>query len=203
MKHELIKNDDYLFILSAELTKDNSLEKGFRRIVLPNSKQYNLLAHLPLNGAPYIDLVDVLPDIENNEILQYISKNYYKVNSLDELNGELLAVCNAILNTKETYKYTEKDMWIIRNKLVDILPTGDVSAWDMIQAISSYIKWFDEEIKSLNQPKLPIAFECEPRYLDIDEIRERGKGFLNGNSIVPKTITNSDGRTEWVGKYLF
>ena len=29
--------------------------------------------------------------------LEYISKTYYKINDLDELNGELLAVYNAII----------------------------------------------------------------------------------------------------------
>ena len=48
-------------------------------------------------------------------------------------------------------KYTEEDMMIIRNKLVSILPTGDISAWDMIQSVSKYIKWFDEYINSLNK----------------------------------------------------
>ena len=48
-------------------------------------------------------------------------------------------------------KYTEEDMMIIRNKLVYILPTGDISAWDMLQSVSKYIKWFDEYINSLNK----------------------------------------------------
>ena len=49
------------------------------------------------------------------------------------------------------YKYTEEDMMLIRNKIVSILPTGDISAWDMIQAVSKYTKWLDEYINSLNK----------------------------------------------------
>ena len=48
-------------------------------------------------------------------------------------------------------KYTEEDMMIIRNKLVSTLPTYDISAWDMLQSVSKYIKWFDEYINSLNK----------------------------------------------------
>jgi hypothetical protein len=48
-------------------------------------------------------------------------------------------------------KYTEEDMMLIRNKIVSILPTGDISAWDMIQAVSKYTKWLDEYINSLNK----------------------------------------------------
>lgn len=49
-------------------------------------------------------------------------------------------------------KYTIEDMLTIRNQLVTMLPVGDVAAWDMIQAVSKYTKWFDEYIQSL-QPK--------------------------------------------------
>lgn len=54
----------------------------------------------------------------------------------------------AIEDNKER-KYTNEDMLTIRNQLVTMLPVGDVAAWDMIQAVSKYTKWFDEYIQSL------------------------------------------------------
>jgi hypothetical protein len=52
--------------------------------------------------------------------------------------------------------------------------------------------------KSLQQPKLPIGFECETeRVFKHNEHMERE--FYH----VPKTITNSEGRVEWVGKYIW
>ena len=48
--------------------------------------------------------------------------------------------------------YTEVNVIVVRNKLVDMLPTGNVTSWDMIQAVANYTRWFDEYIQSL-QPK--------------------------------------------------
>jgi hypothetical protein len=74
-------------------------------------------------------------------------------------------------------KFTELDIIIIRNKLVDILPTGNVDAWDLIQAILEYTKWFDEFTKSLNRPKLPDVIN-----LEMEEIPICCKLYINCNS---------------------
>ena len=59
-----------------------------------------------------------------------------------------------------------------------------------------------EIIQSLQQPKLPIAFECETETPFVDGFTEdRCKRFYGNPE--PKTITNSQGQTEWVGKYIF
>jgi hypothetical protein len=98
---------------------------------------------------------------------------------------------------KEKYKYTQEDILIIRNKLVNMLPTGDVSAWDMIMAVSNYTKWFDEFIQSLQQSKYPVAFECE-MVSDIPSKEVMGE-FDSRH----KTITNSQGQTQLVGTYKY
>jgi hypothetical protein len=61
---------------------------------------------------------------------------------------------------------------------------------------------FEEDIKKMAKdwPKLPIAFECEMVDFEVDmglgeECIEYGQ--------YPKKITNSEGRTEWVGTYIF
>jgi hypothetical protein len=94
---------------------------------------------------------------------------------------------------KKTYKYTEEDL----KKAIDF---GYSNTSGDGNEIAEKEKKF---IQSLNQHKFPIAFECEMHYLNIDEIREKGEGFLNSKSFIKKTITNSEGRTEWVGKYIF
>jgi hypothetical protein len=63
-------------------------------------------------------------------------------------------------------------------------------------------------IKSLQQPKYPIAFECEmePEYNHIGAVKEvKGSGhkIKNKNAGKLKTIINSEGRVEWVGKYIW
>lgn len=47
------------------------------------------------------------------------------------------------------------DLTIIRNKLVDILPTGDVTAWDLINSIKQYIQWFDNYTAALVESPSP------------------------------------------------
>jgi hypothetical protein len=56
----------------------------------------------------------------------------------------------------------------------------------------------------LEQPKMPIEFECEMEEITIggfvDGIDE---AITIGKKNVPKTTTNSQGLTQWVGKYIF
>jgi hypothetical protein len=214
MKHELIKTEDYLLVVSDEVIEDvrpyvgrYHLEKGnmihqFPTYLTDLSECKLIIAHRPLNEAPYLDGVDVLPEIEGDlhiyDALGYAgSEGHPDPQAFSDRQMALFqGYADGFEKAKETYKYTEEDILIIRNKLVDILPTGDVSAWDMINAISSYTKWFDNFIQSLNQPKLPIAFESyTQRFADSDNILKQWDG--------PKTFTNSEGRTEWFGKYKF
>ena len=38
----------------------------------------------------------------------------------------------------------DKTDWIvIRNKIVNLMPTGDVTAWDVIKSVKDYLYWFD------------------------------------------------------------
>jgi hypothetical protein len=69
------------------------------------------------------------------------------------------------------------------------------------RAVIAYTHSEMDIIKSLQQPKLPIGFECEMEMV-----------FYTGNMpkegeerppYRPKTIINSEGRVEWVGKYIW
>jgi hypothetical protein len=59
-------------------------------------------------------------------------------------------------------------------------------------------------IKSLQQPKYPIAFERE---MERKLVLNLGVDVFNPNTHVysdePKTIINSEGRVELVGKYIY
>jgi len=59
------------------------------------------------------------------------------------------------------------------------------------------------KLQSLQQPKYPIGFECEMEPMNLDEIKEQGKGFLNTNTSKPKTTTNSQSQTILEGKYIY
>jgi hypothetical protein len=212
MKHELIKTKHYLLVLSDDVPNDGDkcLANGktydneivtYAKSPIPSPFVSNLLilkkiiAHLPLSPLSdftYLDGVDVLPKLLE-EVDNLVEEEYFKFDQETrvvhrrQLQESLASMFN---KAKETYKYTEKDLRM-------------AIGCGMGVELGKEEEQINNFIQSLNQPKLPISFEGEPKYLDIDEIRERGKGFMNGNSIIQKTITNSQGRTEWVGKYLF
>jgi hypothetical protein len=164
MKHELIKTDDYLLVVNDEDIK----EGGFQINHLTNkvSKRTDnwlqaskencskIIAHLPLNGAPYLNGVDVLPEIENE---------------------------------------------------VDLLEVFDMACDLLLEVMSKNPPPREEailrtnQIKELNQPKLPISFECGMEQI---ECPDNKPGCLVAHFGQSKII-NSEGRTEWVGKYLF
>jgi hypothetical protein len=52
-------------------------------------------------------------------------------------------------------------------------------------------------IQSLQQPKMPVAFKCEM------EEYARPMPNIHSKYNLPKTTTNSQGLTQWVGKYIF
>lgn len=48
--------------------------------------------------------------------------------------------------------YTREDIMKIRNRLYDLLPTGEVTAWDMIERVKSFLNEVDEKyLSSLKQ----------------------------------------------------
>jgi hypothetical protein len=218
MEHKLIKTENYLLVVDDSEIKESRLRyifdnrqeiNGFIHqvsVVLDSKLCPEIIAHLPLNNSLILEGVDLLPPLEDD------------VEKLAELNGSpdssgfydyKEGFVDGYYEAKEKYKYTEEDILIIRNKLVSMLPTGDVSAWDMIMAASNYTKWFDEYIQSLQQPKYPVAFECEMEYKDmvgywykVDEITKEAVNRFDLETR-PKTITNSQGITQWVGTYKY
>jgi hypothetical protein len=204
MKHKLIKTEYYLLVVSdEEITEqtgnDTIFNKNLNKITAgvydDDDNQFKVLAHLPLNGAPYLDGVDVLPKIEDDDFLnteiQVVGDN--KTMSV----SDFFKKCG-----KETYKYTEEDL-IKMADFVSDFKDPRVSEDSMLEKYGfSCAKLtpdtgIDRFIQSINQPKLPIAFECE---MEVKEIENAAEVL---NVPIPKKFTNSEERTEWVGKYLF
>lgn len=200
MKYELIKTENYLLVVSDEEIKDGDgvLFDGTAIVGLAmngfvqSEDDKKIIAHLPLNNAPYLDGVDVLPDFEDevSKIESDAMNDYIKAkNNQDKCIGFI----DGYNKAKETYKYTEDDLRRAFNAglMNKYSRTGEAVAET-------------EFIQSLNQPKLPIAFVCETEKklvmnLGIDVFNPNSHIYLNQ----PKTITNSEERTEWVGKYEF
>ncbi len=229
MKHELIKTEHYLLVVSDEEIEDGNFiyETNIGEVSRVDIKYCELLktgvkvepfvkvlAHLPLNGAEHLEGVDLLPpipkeqyDIEQMAIEHSVSElSMYPETSSTLTESEVLRLrslieahsyrgfkkgCN---KAKETYKYTEEDMQR------SLLKMAQKCREEMNLSLSSYVnnisKNSDEIIQSLNQPKLPIAFDSHTqRFADRNNILKQWDG--------PKTITNSEGKTEWVGNYIF
>ncbi len=215
MKHELIKTDDYLLVVNDEDIKEGDFQinhltnKVSKRTDnwLQASKENcsKILAHLPLNGTQYLEGVDLLPPISKEEDIEKLASEY-SVSELSiypetssELSESEVHRIKAIVEAhsyrgfkkgynkaKETYKYTEEDMieFAVWRSITDFdephTPLAEFKIWE-----------------SLNQPKLPVAFVCETIHEYVNT------GWAENTFLKPKTITNSDGRTEWVGEYLF
>jgi hypothetical protein len=195
MTHKIIQIENYLLV-----GNDNNSKRGwfycFRtknlfqdegEDVLCCNGDMNIIAHLPLNNSPIMDGVDLLPPLEDE-----VEKLAYKYNPVMKLDNEFIRTgFKAGYNkAKEKYKYTEDDVIDFTMKMISQYVVGNKDIWnrDLLK-----------ETLSLKQPKLPIEFECEI---------EKKEGRLMvippcKHCIKPKTITNSKGINQWVGKYIF
>ena len=126
----------------------------------------------------------------------------FKIGKLAEKSSELQKVSYTIPHA-ETYKhgfidgyksntakYTGTDMLIIRNKLVDFLPVGEVSSWDMIQAIKKYTEWLDEYLDSIQKHPKYVVMENEDMEFGVEK------------EYSPKLFTNSEGKQQGILKEL-
>jgi len=217
MKYDLMKIDDYLFIIGDLYKSDKfpylvvekfGTDNNFSiwQVDNPNDlddkNQYRILAHRPLNGARYLDDIDVLPLLNQEDDIEKLFNNCWIGKKVDYNtdNGT---------SFKEGYNIAREKYNLTLNKLIDMYIEKTGYGMDM---------WSKEEnetmstvadiIQSLQQPKYPIAFECEvePKFKNIGSTKEvKGSGSRIKNKYAgnPKTFINFDGRSEWVGKYIY
>ena len=204
MKHNLIKTDNYLLVVDNNLeikegdkvlyndldilttdkfdswfTKWDFVEKSIPPVKYINNCK-KIIAHLPLKGTPVLEDVPLLPSLPKEDDVDYWI--HETVSSLkDEHTIKTSSIClKAGYNkAKEKYKYTEEDVI----KIVEKSRETGLTAEYLILSLQHH-------------PKYPIAFECEviTRVYDVYPQRTERK---------PKTITNPQGGTEWVGKYVW
>jgi len=193
MTHKLIKTDKYLLVVDdSEIKKaEHIYDLDLQKIVIADDLKVatsktpkcwfykKITAHLPLNGAPILEGVPSLPRLEDD--VEQFANEY----SNEFMNGDYVydGYNKAGYNkAREKYKWTDEDVIRIVEKTRE---TGLTAEYLMV---------------SLQQPKYPIAFDCDEIYIggdidDSDDYDERDWGV--------KTFTNSEGRTEWVGKYIY
>jgi hypothetical protein len=195
MKYDLIKAYDYLLVVSDDEIKNNDKvyvdSNNILQIrtyidpfgeTLPIGKK--IIAHLTPNNSSILEGVDLLPPLPQGDDVEKLSENFLKdlqVASASVNRSVKLGFEVGYNIAKETYKYTEDDM---------------INAFKLGERGIKYQDHFAdvwEDFKKLlqQQPKLPIAFECEMWYNE----------FAGKKTI--KTITNSQGQTQWVGEYIY
>jgi hypothetical protein len=65
-------------------------------------------------------------------------------------------------------------------------------------------EFVSEQLESPQQPKMPVGFECDMIYrVKSGTIQEHKEGKAGYEYYEPKTTTNSQGLTQWVGRYIY
>jgi hypothetical protein len=199
MKHKIIHTENYLLIVDDSEIKEgdyctthlNVIDVGkihnSYTIFNPKNKEHlemlksckKIIAHLPLNNSPILEGVDLLPPLEQEDVKKlawelfgndYNARARYK----DGYN-----------KAKEKYRFTEED-------IAKAITYGwDLSHYHRLNTEEKLLKMQRDFIKSLSQPKMPIAFEVDEDYYG-GEVKWK----IN-------TTTNSDGKKVWVGKYIY
>jgi hypothetical protein len=191
MTHPIIKTENYLLVVDESEIKDDDwhLDNGVIKKWKGNLHSNRLTSkkiiyHLPLNNAPTLEGVPLLPPLEDDvrKLALEMGEDYFS----KELFADYFTI--GYEKAKEKYKYTEEDM----RKAIEmakVMGYGDSATYPMPDV-------YDEEeiIQSLQQPKYPVAFEQ-------DLITQITWGGTSRG--VPKTITNSQGLRQAVGKYIY
>ena len=194
MKHNIIKTENYLLVV------DDSKIKGDDIVLVNNEYHTNdirkfttalggksewckkIIAHLPLNNSPVLEGLPLLPPLED-EVERLVKEHWEKGKELNNPSSFKSGYNKA----KEKYKYTEEDL----EKAIDM-------AHEKVMTVIGNAKKYSpkEIIQSLQQPKMPVAFECEES-VDSDSM------YVDYVIYKPKTTTNPQGQTKWVGKYIY
>lgn len=209
MKKTIVKTDNYLLVVDDSVIKDVRpykgkwhLEKGYILnrfpIYLTDLSECKLvISHLPLNDAPILEGVPLLPPLEVEDDVWSLGLK----ERLDELpytkhlddggynDGQVVGFENGAEwgynKAREKYKFTEEDMMEAMLKICDYY----ADSLNTEGVLDGY-KFSKEIIKSLSQPKTPTHFEFEMERGDLPYY-------------VIKTTTNSQGQEVACGQYTF
>jgi hypothetical protein len=204
MKHNIVKTENYLLVLDdSEIKVGDWFYLNDANIIAeyisvkPVNEAKKITAHLPLNNSPVLEGVPLLPPLEDDNeevweqgLLAELEKLPYTKHLDDgqyndgQLVGFQFGATWGYNKAKEKYKYTEEDL---RNAIdmarkFPYITKGEIKFNTPI----------DEIIKFIQQPKIPVAFECEWTTKQMPEFHQDE----------PKTITNPQGQTVLVGKYI-
>jgi len=205
MKHDIIKTDNYLLVVDKSEIKegdwiydeDNGVVKIEHKYQLSNINVFRkdckkIISHLPLNGSPILEGVDLLPPLEEDDAEKKARELTNHLTFPEERKEGIIIGYN---KAKEKYKYTEEDLRKAWNAAYIDAMSIDEETYKPL--------FFEDFIQSLSQPKMPIGFECvmekDFKYNDDGE----PFGFKVHNSDKITTTTTPKGHTQWVGTYIY
>jgi hypothetical protein len=200
MRYDLIKTDNYLLICNDSEIKGYYYDDYIKKVRHSGGAEYvennitkNIVAHLPLNGAPYLDGVPLLPSISKHYDIDFAEVFYDLLKMTYPTFDEWPEAIEYNKQVREKYKFTEDDMIKFADfKSSNLMKHSDENG--MYLGTRKVLELW----KSHQQPKLPIAFECE-----VERIFKHNEHMEREFYDKPKTITNSEERVEWVGKYIW
>jgi hypothetical protein len=191
MAHKIIKTDNYLFVLEHSRIKRGDTVKYDNGYFTATHDNYHdslmkIIAHLPLNGSPILEGVDLLPPYSRHqedgldEFELFLNREVEFNLCPKDIIERIKWYYQTYFKPKEKYKYTEEDM----RKAIDMATTSKHD--------STLILFNAEEIiQYLHQ--YPTEFECEMEIIGVTD-----DGISTIEEI--KTITTAKG-VQWVGKY--
>lgn len=200
MKKEIVYTDNYLLVvdnLSRPAKEGETFlsKEGF----IHTNTGYNygdklIIAHLPLSDAPMLEGVPLLPSFrcgQQDDIL-LIGMQCRSEGMITSVNSFIVGYNKA----KEKYKYTEKDLKLAMNY-------GYVQGDTGFIGVANLDDLLDLILRKIKKPSRPTHFECEMENCDKCVYVQGGNLSSDCcNQLKPKTITNSQGQVELVGKYL-
>lgn len=194
MRYEIIKTDNYLLIVDGSEIKAGDYHvatrivktNGDNAIAFTDQKQLEaiaeiggakkIIAHLPLNNSTILEGVPLLPPLEQEDDAEKL----YPINRTGSMwmpsRHEVSNIYRqeGYNKAREKYKYTEED-------IAKAITYGwDLSHYHRLNTEEKLLKMQRDFIKSLSQPKMPIAFECE--------------------MVIPYKLGKY---VTWVGKYIY
>jgi hypothetical protein len=214
MTHTIVKTDNYLLVVDDSEIKEgdwvieNTINQIFeindikKSIGLCRSKVdtyvidscTKIAAHLPLNGSPILEGVDLLPAYED-DVIELADEWVFDINGHNWSNNDSTAGDNFGSFIAGYNKAKEKFLSELHNQILDF-------THDLKQDPSQY-KYFEGALFGLNRLKFylsqyPTEFETVDEYPVITD----DDYFLKEEKSIPrpKTITTAQG-VQWVGKY--
>lgn len=175
MTHKLIKTDNYLLVFDDSKARVEYYLYGIDDII----------SHLPLNGSPVLEGVDLLPPIED-DVEQMADLHVLELDwDTDdyEKNCGRMSFKAGYNKASEKYKYTEEDV-----KKAITMARELEDWWNFVWEHD-----YDTIIQCLSQYPTEFVCESQDKYV-----------LVNGGEtriFERKTTTNAQGKRMWVGKY--